>query len=141
MRVTARPLAPGEIDYELVTLAASLGGLGLAVGWFALHLPWPICLFHALTGQPCVSCGATRCAIAFFHAEFFTAWRWNPFAFSTFCSIAVIDAYAFLVLITRSRRLRAILTAAEKNVLRGLLITALLLNWAYLLAHGYMFNG
>jgi Protein of unknown function (DUF2752) len=140
MRVTARPIAPGEIDYELVTLAASLGGLGLAAAWFALHLPWPICVFHALTGQPCLSCGMTRSAISFFHAQFFTAWKWNPLAFTVYCSIAMVDAYAFVVLITRAPRLRACFTAPEKSILRAVVITAILVNWVYLLAHARMFN-
>jgi hypothetical protein len=140
MRVTARPLTPGEIDYELITLAASLGGLGLAAAWLALGLPWPVCVFHALTGQPCLSCGMTRSAIAFFHAHFFTAWKWNPLAFAVYSSVAIIDAYAFAVLVTRAPRLRASFTASEKSVARGIVIAAILVNWVYLLAHAGMFE-
>ena len=139
MRVVARPLAPGEIDYELVVLAGTVVGFGLAACWFALHLPWPICMFHLLTGHPCLTCGATRSAIACVHAEFFTALRWNPLAFVFYCGIALFDAYAIAVLLTRSRRLRPWLSESEKRVFRAISITLLLGNWCYLLAHSSMF--
>ena len=116
MQVLARPLAPRELDYELIWLSASLGSLGLAVAWFALRLPWPICLFHALTGHPCVTCGMTRCAIQFFHANFFAAWKWNPLVFTTLCGLSIFDAYALVVLVTRRPRFRIVhVTAREKN--------------------------
>jgi Protein of unknown function (DUF2752) len=81
MQIVARRLEPGEIDYELVWLGASLASLGVAVAWFTLGLPWPHCVFHDLTGLPCVTCGMTRCGIQFFHGSFQTAWKWNPLVF------------------------------------------------------------
>jgi hypothetical protein len=140
MRVIARPLAPGEIDYELVVLAGSVVGFILAACWFALHLPWPICVFHSITGHPCLTCGATRSAIACVHADFLTALKWNPLVFTIYCGIAVFDAYAVAVLTTRSRRLRPCLSNGEKRLVRGMAITLLLVNWAYLLNHSSMFN-
>ena len=141
MRVIARPLAPGEFDFELVVLLCSVLSFSLAAAWFALHLPWPICVFHSITGHPCLTCGATRSAIAWAHADFLTALRWNPLVFVTYCGIALFDAYAVAVLITRSRRLRVIFSGAEKRRVRGTVIFLLLANWAYLLAHTNMFRG
>src|SRR3981081_3786522 len=106
MQIARRPLAPGETDHEFIWLSVSLGGLALAATWLALRLPWPICLFHALTGHPCATCGATRSAIAFFNAQFFTAWKWNPLAFVVYCALSIFDVYAFVVLVTRAPRLR-----------------------------------
>lgn len=134
MQLVRRPIAPRELDYELLGLTVSLGGLGAAAIWFSFHLPWPICLFHAITGHPCVTCGATRSAIAFFHADLSTAWRWNPLVFATLCALSIFDAYAFTALVTRSRRLRIVnLTSAEKTFTRIAVITLLALNWTYLL--------
>ena len=141
MRVIARPLAPGELDSELVVLLCSVLAFSLGAVWFALHLPWPICVFHSITGHPCLTCGATRSAIACVHADFLAALRWNPLVFVTYCGIAVFDAYAVAVLITRSRRLRVIFSGAEKRLVRGTVIVLLLVNWAYLLAHTNMFRG
>ena len=140
MQLVWRPLAPRELDRELLWLAVTLGGLLYATVWFALGLPWPICWFHALTGHPCATCGATRAAIAFFRGEFFGAFHWNPMAFFTYCGIALFDAYAVGVLITRSRRLRASFTSREKQILRVSVVIVLLLNWVYLLTHPGMFS-
>ena len=134
MQIARRPLAPGETDHEFIWLSVSLGGLALAATWLALRLPWPICLFHALTGHPCATCGATRSAIAFFHAQFFTAWKWNPLAFVVYCALSIFDVYAFVVLVTRAPRLRiAQLTQSEKKFIRVSFVSFLALNWFYLL--------
>lgn len=134
MQIARRPLAPGETDHELIWFSVSLGGLALAATWLALHLPWPICMFHALTGHPCATCGATRSAVAFFHAQFFSAWKWNPLAFVAYCALSIFDAYAVIVLITRAPRLRlAQITAAEKKFIRASVVSLLAANWLYLL--------
>ena len=134
MQIVRRPLAPGEINHELLWLSVSSGGLALAASWFALKLPWPICLFHALTGHPCLTCGATRSAVAFFHTHVLTAFQWNPLAFLFYCALSLFNVYALAVIIMRSRRLRIVrLTASEKKFIRGSVIALLALNWVYLL--------
>jgi hypothetical protein len=139
MRIIARPLAPREIDYELVILLASVAGFSLAACWFALHLPWPLCLFHTITGHPCLTCGATRSAIACFHAQFLTALKWNPLAFVVYGGIVLFDFYAVIVLLARTRRLRPSFSPNEKRIFRGMAIAILLLNWGYLLANSSQF--
>lgn len=134
MRIVRRPLAPGENDYELIWLCVTLVSLALAAGWLALGLPWPRCAFLALTGHPCMTCGATRCAIAFFHGNFFAALKWNPLVFIVLCGLSIFDAYAFAVLLSRRPRLRfTLFSAGEKTFLRVLVVVALLANWIYLL--------
>jgi hypothetical protein len=134
MQVIRRPLAPGETNYELVWLSVSSGGLALAAAWLALRLPWPICFFHAVTGRPCLTCGATRSAIAFFHAHFLAAFQWNPLAFLFYCALTLFNVYAFTVIITRSPRVRvAKVSSTERKFVRGSVIVLLMLNWCYLL--------
>lgn len=140
MRITRRSPVPTGIDHELIWLAVSLASLGLAAGWFALGLPWPRCLFHDLTGFPCITCGATRSAIQFFHGHFLAAWKWNPVVFIALCALSIFNAYAFVVLVWRAPRLRIeFQTTAERKYARILVIAALALNWAYLLIHWQKF--
>lgn len=134
MRLIVRRLGPDELNHELLWLSVSIGSLACAAVWLGLGLPWPICVFHALTGHPCATCGATRSAIAFFHGQFFAAWRWNPLAFSAYCTLSIFDVYAAIVLITRAPRFRlARLTSTEKSLVRVIVVASLAINWIYLL--------
>ncbi len=136
MRVVARRLKGGEVDYELVWLSASLTSLGIAVAWFTLGLPWPVCIFHEITGLPCVTCGMTRCAIQFFHGHFLAALKWNPLVFTALCGIMAFDLYAFAILTTRAPRLRiSFVTQRARTFVRVSVILALALNWIYLLSY------
>lgn len=135
MQLYHRRLAPGELDHELLWLSVSLGLLGTAAIWFALDLPWPRCMFLLFTGHPCVTCGATRSAVAFFYGHFSSAWKWNPLVFVGLAGLSIFDAYAAIVLATCAPRLRiASLSSAEKSFMRGLLLALLALNWIYLLS-------
>src|SRR5438132_12305127 len=129
MRIQSRRLAPGELDHELIWLSVSLGSLALAAGWFALRLAWPHCIFLAVTGHPCLTCGATRAAIAFFHLDFMSAWKWNPLVFTTLCGLSIFDAYAFAVLVIRAPRLRVVqLTRSAKSFFRLIAVILFLSN-------------
>jgi hypothetical protein len=139
MQVVRRGLGRGEVDYELVWLSASLASFGITVAWFALGLPWPTCVFHEITGLPCVTCGMTRCGIQFFHGHFLAAVQWNPFVFAVLCGVIAFDVYALLVLVTRTPRFRIAFRQAEKRYARGIVVLALALNWIYLIAHWHDF--
>jgi hypothetical protein len=134
MEIARRRLAVAEFDHELVWLVVSLASLGFATTWLAIGLPWPHCFFHDLTGLPCLTCGATRSAIAFFHGHVGTALKWNPLVFVTLCGLSIFNVYAFSVLILRAPRLRVQeFTRREKTLLRRAMIAFLLINWTYLL--------
>jgi hypothetical protein len=135
MQLSWRRVAPNETDQELLWLSVSLGGLAAAAAWMALRLPWPHCVFLAITGHPCVGCGGTRAAVQFFHGNFLAAWQWNPLAFIFLCGVAAFDIYATIVLLLRAPRLRITrFTSTERNVVRTLVICLLALNWIYLLS-------
>jgi hypothetical protein len=134
MRIVRCSLAPRELDHELIWLSVSLAGLAFAAIWFALGLPWPHCIFLTITGHPCMTCGATRSAIDFFHLNFVSAFKWNPLVFTILCGLSIFDTYAFLVLIMRGPRLRLRFAANEKKFVRFVAIALLLSNWIYLLS-------
>src|SRR6266403_5530899 len=135
MRLRVRRVGTGEIDHELLWLSVLLASLTIAAAWLAIGLPWPRCVFHELTGLPCVTCGMTRCAIQFFHGHFFAALKWNPLVFAFLCGVTAFDLYAFATLAMRGPRLRIAFRQTEKKYARGVIVAALALNWFYLLSH------
>jgi hypothetical protein len=135
MQFSVRRLAPGELDHELIWLSVSVLSLSFAAAWLTIGLPWPRCVFHDLTNLPCVTCGMTRCAIQFFHGHFLAALKWNPLVFGLLCGVAAYDLYAFTSLATRAPRLRIAFGETQKKYLRIIVISALALNWIYLLSH------
>ena len=135
MQIVARRLERKEVDYELVWLSASLVSLGMAVAWLTLGLPWPFCVFHQLTGLPCLTCGMTRCGIEFFHGHLLAALKWNPLVFAVLWGVIAFDLYALAAITLRRPRLRILFRQAEKKYARGVLVAALALNWLYLVSH------
>jgi hypothetical protein len=136
MRLLWRHRSVDKADHELIWLAVSVASIAAGAAWLAMALPWPRCLFLATTGLPCVTCGATRSAIAFLHGNFLSALRWNPLAFVALCALIAFDLYAAIVLLGRMPRLRIVdWTITEKNGARIMVISLVALNWVYLLAH------
>jgi hypothetical protein len=137
MQLRWRKPAPHELDHELLWLMVSLGtGLALAA-WFAAQLPTPHCIFHSLTGLPCLTCGTTRASIQFFHGHFGASFVFNPLAFFAFFGLIVFDLYAFCVVLTGARRLRLEnFSPVDKFVARRIAIGLIAGNWLYLLTLG-----
>src|SRR6476659_2685647 len=108
MQISWRRVAPNESDHELIWLIISLASMVGGGVWLALGLPWPRCPFLAVTGLPCMTCGATRSTIAFLHGDFLAALRWNPLAFAALFALAVFDLYAVIVIVRRKTRLRIV---------------------------------
>ena len=136
MQVCRRRALPGEFDHELLWLSISLAGLAASALWLGVGLPWPHCLFLALTGHPCLTCGATRATMQFLHGHFANALRWNPLVFVALWAVIFFDAYAAVVLIMRWSRVRLSgLTNNERILVRIGVIVVLALNWIYLLVY------
>jgi hypothetical protein len=140
MRVVWRPVRPEDFNYELIWLVVSVAAVVAGSVWLTLGLPWLACPFRAATGYPCLTCGATRCAIALSHGNLLLAWSWNPLAFIAFWGVVLFDLYAVVVLLARAPRLRVIeWTRGEKNAVRVAVILLIAMNWAYLVAHRAQF--
>ena len=140
MRLVSRPLAPKEFDHELVWLVVSVAALIAGGLWLWLGLMWPRCPLLTLTGYPCLTCGATRCAIALGHGHLAQAWQWNPLALVAMGGVLLFDIYAAIVLAARLPRLRFVeSTRAQKNGVRLIIVALIAVNWIYLLAHRAQF--
>ena len=78
----------------------------------------------------------TRCGIQFFRGHFLAALQWNPLVFAVLCGVVAFDLYALTTLVTRAPRLRINISAQRaKTFLRVSILSALALNWMYLLLH------
>ena len=138
MRVGFRRLRHGQLDHELIWLSVTVLAGAIMFGWLSLHLPWPRCTFRALFGIPCLTCGSTRSALAFFRGDFLGAWHFNPLATLVFGSIAVFDLYALGTVIGNGRRLRIIAnTRSERRILTFVLVAASGWNWCFLLRNSH----
>ena len=134
MRLVLRPLAPREINHELIWFSVAVGALTCGALWLRLQLPWPTCLFHRLSGYPCPTCGATRAAIALLRGNVIAAWRWNPLALALYLALGFFNLYALAVLVTGGRRLRLVqVGSVTANSFRALFVFLVLTNWIYLL--------
>jgi hypothetical protein len=140
MRLVWRRISPDDFNHELVWLAVSVvAAVGGAI-WLKLGLPTLRCPFLAVTGYPCLTCGATRCAIALAHGNFSSAWVWNPLALVALGFVILFDTYAAIILLTRTPRLRLVdWTRAERNAVRVAVVALIVVNWIYLLAHRAQF--
>ena len=136
MRIYRRPLAPREIDHELVWLSVTIGAAVLVVFWRSAGLPWPQCIFHHVTGEPCLTCGATRAAIALFHGNFPAAFALNPLATFAMLAAIALNVYAVIALVCQAGRLRFLMSARAKFVLRMAVVVAMTANWIYLFERG-----
>ncbi len=140
MRLIWRRAPAEDFNHELIWLVVSVAAVVAGGVWLGLGLPWLGCPFRAVTGYPCLTCGATRCAIAFSHGHLSTAWSWNPLAFLALCGVALFNVYAVAVLLARGPRFRVIdWTRSEKNAVRVAVVVLIAVNWAYLLAHRAQF--
>jgi hypothetical protein len=124
--------------------AMPLGAIFLAIGTVAalavavLHLdrlPIAVCLFHAVTGLPCLTCGATRALGDLVAGDVPGALAMNPLA--TLGAFALIPwGIGDLALMTRGRALSLELAPPAARVLRVAVVLAVIANWAYLIAAG-----
>ena len=129
-----RRLRPREVDHELIWLLVSVATVALAAAWLLLRIPVPPCVFHRLTGLPCPTCGATRCAVHLLHLRPGQAFLMNPLLFLGFVAIAVYDAYALIVLVFRLPRVRDLrLPPRAARLVRIGVAVVVLANWAYLI--------
>jgi len=136
MNATVRHLRPGETDTELLTLGTSAGALAYGGVWLASGLPLPPCAFHAMTGCPCPTCGATRCVLALLHGHAGEAMGWNPLVFASLAGLALLNLYAAAVLMGWAPRVRLSLSGKEGRILRAAFVIVLAANWAYEIHRG-----
>jgi len=129
-------LRPGETDYEVIWVVILIVSALLGSAWLAFQLPQPACVFHAVSGFPCLSCGATRSAMALGTGHWKEALSWNPLFFGIYVLLFLYTLYMGIVILFRLPRLRiAIPSKNLQRSLRGGILVLIIINWIYLILH------
>lgn len=137
MTITARPLAPGELDHELVWSSIALVSLAGLAMW--VRLPdapaWP-CVFRLATGIPCVTCGGTRAMLALLSGDVAAALRWNPLVATAGLAGVPYVVYAVTSVVFGLPRVKVSLCASDWRAMRVASVAAIVLTWAFLIVDG-----
>ena len=121
-------------------MGALLGGMallsGAAVKLLGLdRLGFTLCVFKAVSGLPCFTCGSTRALGRLASLDLPGALRMNPLI--TLAALVLpLWTLADLALLTRRSALGLEMSRRTSRVLVILAVCALLLNWAYLVGAG-----
>lgn len=117
-------------------LVAIGAGLTLLVGVLRLdRLGVPLCMFKAVTGVPCLSCGSTRVLGRLAAMDPWGAVAMNPLVALGGAAVAAWGM-ADLILLTRRRALTFEMSARVRRLLQIGVVAAALANWAYLVIAG-----
>ena len=127
IRLVRRPAFPGETNHELVWSSVFISFSVFAFIFFKLGGTSPGCLFYKMTTIPCLGCGATRCARELCHADFWSAFKYNPGVFMILVLGFIWTLYSAVFWISgTSLRLRLVVgESARKFFLPALFIVAL----------------
>jgi hypothetical protein len=137
MTISWHCLEATEIDHELIWGWVSLATVLMVSTWIVrFGLPPVTCPFHAWTGLPCVTCGATRAFAALLRGDWQGSIRLNPMVGPASASAAVYVPYALIVSLLKLPRLRVRLRAHEQLALRYGLAASALAVWVFLIADG-----
>jgi hypothetical protein len=107
-----------------------------AVGVLHLdHLGFPVCVFKAITGLPCPTCGGTRAFGRLFALDVPGAFAMNPLV--TAAALVLVPwALADLFLMARGRALDLQIAPPLGRGLRMAAVVAVFVNWVWLVASG-----
>ena len=137
MPLTWRRLDPLEVDHEALWLL--VGGTSLCLLGVALATPGiqlPRCGFKTVTGLPCPTCGLTRTIISLSRGNVEHAAFMNPLATILCAAGLVYLVYAAVVLALRLPRFRPTVSAAGARRVRITAVTAIAINWFWLIFTG-----
>ena len=134
-----KKLLPLENNYELI-----FGLLVIPIAtifYMAIsYLPAafiPICRFHATTGLPCPTCGATRAMHLLSTGKIIQAWIMQPLLVTIAIFAAIYSLYSFVVVLGKLPRIRLVnITTKNRNYILITSTVIIILNWIYLALAG-----
>lgn len=137
MTLEWRPLEPGAVDHELLWTSVLGVCAALAVGMLLIMGVPPIgCVFKAVTGLPCLTCGFTRGALALLDGDILASIRWNPLVPLGVLGAIIYMAYGVLAVASGPHRLRAALSHREAQAVRWAAVCSMAAVWVWLIVDG-----
>jgi len=118
------------VAFGLLWLVLAIAGT--IVAWILhqhLGMSMTLCTFKTITGLPCLTCGATRCALCALEGRFIAAFAYNPLVFTG----ALVAGVLLLLRVVSGCTLRLDLRGRPRTVAWVLAIALVLANWAYLI--------
>jgi len=115
--------------------AVAIVALWVALGCLTIYLshrwarPVVLCAFRRITGLACPTCGSTRSATLLIRGDVGAAFRTQPFMVTA----AAVLLCLTLLRVLFARRLRIETTPALRRMGLGLVLAALVANWAYVI--------
>jgi hypothetical protein len=115
--------------------ACALAAIAIVAVLPLARLPISLCIFKAVTGLPCMTCGTTRAFARLARLDLAGALAMNPLV--TLATLTLLPwAAADLALLPRGRVLSLELSPAAARAARIAAVAAVLANWAWLVAAG-----
>ncbi len=139
MKLEFRRLGANEDNYELFFGLLYVPLLAVSA-LFVSRIPGhclPACWLNRVTGVPCPTCGAYRALTLGCQGRLVEAWLMQPLGVTVVGLAAAYSVYSAVVIVGRFPRLRLRLEHRRERwwVTAGVL-TAIVVNWAYLVADG-----
>jgi hypothetical protein len=100
---------------------------------FAHNLP--VCIFHEITGFPCLSCGGTRSLVALSQFELISSFMFNPLVPLFVFGLIVFSLLFFAGAVTK-RSVKINLSQRGKRLIRYSVFSLIALNWIFLIVVG-----
>lgn len=137
MTLEWRTLDETELDHEKLwgAVLAAAAVVGLAVWPFVEVLPFR-CVFKAVTGLPCLTCGSGRALLALMDGYLIEAARWNPMVPLGAVAAIAYGLYAAWVALTDSPRVRVRVGPSEARYIRWAAAVSATVLWSWLLVEG-----
>ena len=93
----------------------------------------PPCIFHRVTGVPCLTCGATRSIVALSQLDFASSFTHNPLTMIFAIALVVFSSISLFGYVFK-KSLVLQFSEVEKRVLRIGAVALIALNWLFLIA-------
>ncbi len=95
----------------------------------------PSCIFHRLTGIPCLTCGATRSLVALSQFDIASSFSLNPMLLLFAMGIMALSLFSLFGAVSK-KGIIANFSEGQKKALRVGIIGLFLANWIYLVVSG-----